>query len=1065
MATDRTGSPARLAAVLAVVVALVMSIALIAPSARAATEAPTTDVTGSGAEPAQDANAANSAATDALAEGSEDSGPSTDAPSEETQQPAPSSDTPASEGDESSEEPSTETATSPRAEAQTTEPTDGTEEPAEQASTSEVAPLAADEAEVLAASPEYEINGSWVNNPTTIARGNPVVAEWRVNVNDANMPPSNDPVDDVTATFSLEKAIFDGIPDICLTEGVTTPSSISADGMTLTCNFGTVNMGTALVVQTSVVATGVTGEEVAMVGTSPSGETRTLPRIPIQNSFDMDLQLGQNTRVYTWDVPDYTEVDADVQWSLRLGKGSDPGPNTAQYRLTVTEQYGSPVSVGTHAVTPEVGCTRFDYGSNDDHPWSRSDIAASNPRNTSFVGDCSLAPVPGEPGVFLLTLTDINYDLLNTPDSSSNGTALPTDWNYIASGSLWFHAQTNRSGSFTVDVDPVTYTSSGPIEQTSDDLVENNTTNKSFFVPGSGHAAWHRAYTGSGGNRNDNTYEVSAGTSVRQYVNNNGFNTDPPPTTQWGNCLALDTAYVTLADADPFGAVDVIGTVLGEGSQVIESLPDGMRLEYYVGNDASVTPGSGQYDPNAFVCDGATGWTATPASLADAKAVRIVYPHSAFDAADASLFQLRAHTDINENVDVGQDVWMFGSINRGGAWIGPDGGAAVSTPDSRYASTTNMRDVVRIISAQPYIEKAAAAATVTPGVPADFMLTYSANGSGIIPDAVDDYEIVDTLPLEMRYEPGSAMCGPEDAAVACDPAVTLDAQGRQVLTWTLDGVATNEPHELRYQAFAEADVEPGTQLTNTAVSSYGGESSGPARETVTTTNNGYTTILKTADVEFIPNQNGDGVGTGSWTVEIESNDPQSQSFTDTIDILPYVGDQRGTAFSGDYSLDDVVLNNGGTVYYTDADVADLSDDPADASNGAAGTIAGNTVGWSTTKPADPTAIRVIGGELVSGGSFSFQVVITTQDAQPQDVYVNSAQARAEHTELVMRTSAALVVTDYTVAKSANPESGSTVRPGETIEYTVAVTQEGPVPAGAWFTDDLTEDVLDDAVYN
>ncbi|WP_345216404.1 hypothetical protein, partial [Georgenia halophila] len=108
---------------------------------------------------------------------------------------------------------------------------------------------------------------------------------------------------------------------------------------------------------------------------------------------------------------------------------------------------------------------------------------------------------------------------------------------------------------------------------------------------------------------------------------------------------------------------------------------------------------------------------------------------------------------------------------------------------------------------------------------------------------------------------------------------------------------------------------------------------------------------------------------------------------------------------------------------------------------------------------------MIGGELVSGGSFSFQVVITTQDAQPQDVYVNSAQARAEHTELVMRTSAALVVTDYTVAKSADPVSGSTVRPGETIEYTVAVTQEGPVPAGAWFTDDLTEDVLDDAVYN
>jgi len=68
-----------------------------------------------------------------------------------------------------------------------------------------------------AAAPVYEIKGAWVNPPASVTRGTPVVAEWRINVND-NMPaPSNDPVENVTATFTVEKAFFDEIPDLCKT--------------------------------------------------------------------------------------------------------------------------------------------------------------------------------------------------------------------------------------------------------------------------------------------------------------------------------------------------------------------------------------------------------------------------------------------------------------------------------------------------------------------------------------------------------------------------------------------------------------------------------------------------------------------------------------------------------------------------------------------------------------------------------------------------------------------------------------------------------------------------------
>lgn len=163
-------------------------------------------------------------------------------------------------------------------------------------------------APAVAQEPVYEIDGEWIEQPDVIARGNPVVADWRFNVNDGENPPSNDPVDNVTAEFTLENAFFDEIPDVCLTEGMEPPSSISEDGRTLTCNFGTVNMGTAIVVQTPVVADGATGDEIALTGTAPDGQTKELPRIPIRNPFVMDMHWGTNTNYESWnDTVDPTQ--------------------------------------------------------------------------------------------------------------------------------------------------------------------------------------------------------------------------------------------------------------------------------------------------------------------------------------------------------------------------------------------------------------------------------------------------------------------------------------------------------------------------------------------------------------------------------------------------------------------------------------------------------------------------------------------------------------------------------------------------------------------------------------
>ncbi|WP_426247520.1 hypothetical protein, partial [Nocardioides sp. LHG3406-4] len=843
-----------------------------------------------------------------------------------------------------------------------------------------------------AAAPVYEIDGAWVNAPATIERGTPVVAEWRINVNDDQPAPSNEPVDNVTATFAVQKAFFDEIPDMCLTTGVTPVSKISTDGLSLTCNFGPVKQGTALIVQTPVVANGVTNERIQLEGTSPSGEKEPLPPILIRNPFSMDMQWDGASSYEAWDdINAPTYVDVDLEWSLRLGEGSDPGPASITQRFTVTNSTGSPVQIGTH---PNIGqpdnwgvqgCTEFDLSYADGHPYSS---APGSPRHTNFVDSCTLTQV--SPGVYDLTLTGINYDLLNVPDVDSFGNPLPTDWAYVASGMVWFRVITNRAGSLSLDANEPTYTA--PTGQQSADLPGNNTSNKTYTLPGGFSSAYNRPATGNGGNRWDNKYQVAAGTRVWTDTTNWWTSGDTPaPTDRYGVCQVLDTAYV---DFDPTTPILYSYTQADQSGHYFTDANRPGVLEYYTG---------GVGDPNTHNCGTGTWSTTLPPDPTTVSAVRWSYPASEVDAVNAIGFSFRVPTRIEDDVAPGQDVWSFGSFQRAGTWTTDDSlhTALAPTPGLRYPFTNGRRDLVVIVTAIPAIKKASARSTITPGVPVEFTLTYSANGAGSIPPEVDDYTIVDTLPAGMTYEPGSATPEPATAVVG----------GRQVLTWEFDGVTTNVQHPLTYEAVADDSIAPGTPLTNTAVSSLGGRDSAPASKTVTTTTNGFTDISKTTDTPFIPNVDGSGDGEGSWTVTLRSNDPLPQAYTDVIDILPYEGDFRGTDYDGSYKLTEVEIPAGstGTVYYASAHPATLSDDPEAPANGGANTPSAI---WSTTFNPNATAVRVIGPALNPGQTRQFRVHIATDGAMPKDVYVNRAQGRAEHTRLVMRTSAPMSVAAF-----------------------------------------------------
>ncbi|MGY1550596.1 DUF7507 domain-containing protein [Microbacterium sp. A588] len=850
-------------------------------------------------------------------------------------------------------------------------------------------------------------------------------------MNDDQPAPSNDLVDNVTFTVVAGGGSFQELPGICLVDGVDPASSISADGLTLTCNTGTQTMGTAVAVQTPVLVTGSNGEQLSLTG-DINGVTAAPDDLPIVGAdFGLDMTWSSSGNWRGGEVVD-SMIDLDYQWTLNLLAGSEVGPDSITVRLVLSNNKGS--------VSRALVCEPYTVSDNAGHPWSGGDHPGE--QLAPFVDSCTLAP-GAVPGVYFMTLTGIDYSLAQVPTKDAAGNLLPLDRSAIASGRIVVRTPKPATAPMQVSLamDAATYTA--PSGVTFVDDASNNTTEKTWTGPGAWATSWQRWFTNSGGSNWDYNYRVSPGTLVSYGNNYGGVGGLDPQDVVW-QCQALDTQFVTFASAD----------IVRPGEDLE---PSGVNATYYyyVGNDPRVTAGAAGYNPQSFARDCAVdpgGWTTTlPTDLSTVKAVRTRTVVSDALAATLSNIILIVQQTIKDDAPAGMDVWSFASFRIGATvpwYTHPDPDPSTIPPDAqalRYPGTSGSRDLVRITVTRPIVDKSVDRAVLAVGDEATYTLEYAAVGEGDVPATVDGFQLIDTLPAGLTYVPGSA--SPE-------PVVTGDASA-QTLTWTLDGVTTNAKHALTYRAALAPSAQPGQALVNSVYALSSGITTEPEEAQVTTSTDGRTTIGKSADMAFIPNLNGDGVGEGSWTVTLRSYDPLPQSFTDTIDILPYVGDERGTSFTGDYSLTGVTAPDA-TVYYTTADPVTLIDDPADASNGSAGDIAGNTVGWTTEFTADATAVRVIGGALQPGATQQFVVGVVTNGVIGGDTLVNRAQARAEHTELVMRTSAQIEIANYYSAslkkyvldsdgewRDANVvEDYPTFRPGDTIRYRIVVENTG-----------------------
>ncbi|MGM1018767.1 MAG: SpaA isopeptide-forming pilin-related protein [Actinomycetota bacterium] len=817
----------------------------------------------------------------------------------------------------------------------------------------------------------YEIEGQWQEPaPAELSSGDAVVSEWRFNINDDSAAPTNDPVDDVTVTFTAQNSVFTALPSVCLTEGVEPVSTISADGHTLVCNLGTRDQGTAELMLTGLEVDGSTGDTVTVSG-SIGGVDAVLPEIPIMNTFAMDMKFDGGRPASTRAD---TRQEVDFPWSLRHAPGSAAGPNSVSYDLTLSSTAGNTITA------VPAGCVVQD-STQAGHPHSGGGEPAAE--TAPFPTTCTLTGI-GTNRV-RLTLTGIDYSKTLRPSLDSAGNDLPAAWDVVAAGLVKLQFTYTDATVTSLEASAPTYTSE--LGTTSVDDATNNT-NSVASTRGVWTGGWslNTLDPPVQGSVWTDTYRTLAGQPVRSL---SGVRPPLPGETQSTQvCTVVDSRYVDVTDA-------ALGTV-SDGE--VTPYP-GVQYQYYTGTGTAnnLNPAHANYNPNTFTCDGG-GWTSTrPADMSTVRAVKAILTPTVGASFPGAIGYLYVDSQVKPTVAVGQDIWTWTSftLNGGTSWFNTHRSmsaadvplSGVVTPDSRYPFTGGGRDVLRIIAATPQIQKAVDQKETVPGATVNYTLTYRAEAP--VDTEIDELVMRDLLPAGMEYVAGSAST----------PPTSITGQN---LEWIFADVPTNTEFVVTFSARIPGDADPGDSFVNTATADVGGIVVDASASTLIR-DGGYTMLTKTAAESKVPHD--DGTAEDSWTVRISSQDTRTQTFTDTVDVLPYNGDGRGTSFTGDYVLSapvDAVA--GATVYYTTVDPATLVDDPADASNGSAGDVSGNTVGWSTTFDENATAVRVIGPALAPSEAQEFTIAVITEGATFEDVYVNRAEARSDRTELVMRTS-------------------------------------------------------------
>lgn len=879
-----------------------------------------------------------------------------------------------------------------------------------------VAPVA--QAELMAT-----LAASWDSPPESVESGMEVAAriDWDANYAHGFI----DDVEESSAVFDLtvENGRFLALPDQCADGSEWAPTSIRCVLDTPDDN------GIAGHLSVPVRAWGSSGDEVSVTAVDAHGNTAATPKLAMTATAGIDVALnasGVNAASYRFDPELLAETTIPIMVSVP--HGGEPLTDTVTIDLefsttvgpSIVDNYEELEVVAVPASRSIIGVAA--NGPNFEVPMVETErLDEKTLRVVAQVPNKAVGPAVDAAGNILDTIPVMSFGLeLRYPVHSPSLNNQVMSWTARVSGV----AASTASGPLTEQI-----RTTNDIIQTS--LIDEGSVSAKFVnghapaeggilaVPGDDPAQLPRVHR-EVWNPDLGTGVLSAGASnwlgrgpilpedqmvgtvdAAHYVGMEP--SDYVPGTTHGYCLIFDTER---------------GSTSYNGRYSVTQLTD-YRLEYLTGPI-----------PGGFMSPDCGAGTWTTEQPADVTAMRILFDPAEQDEMFTSRPIFGAGYLASADLSEGARAWMAGghSTDIGSGWnmdgtvvIGPQPILDQVTP--LYDSTTTFRDAVEVVPYRTSVGLEASADAVKPGESVTWDVTTMVSSAPFANRGIHAVEHLLILPLGVEYV---------DASV--DATVSRES-GRDIVSWISD-VTVGEPRTETIETVYRSGT--GTLLAQVAVDNTMTErlrTDSDTAEIVALASAGTSLQKSAASDEFALD------GSNQWTVTLANRDVWPVRLADTIDILPFDGDDRSTFTSARVTITDVT---GAEVWVSTADPATIDPDPLAASNGAVGAPSSVWQVWDGQD--DVTAIRWITRDLGPGMTVDYTIDYTVEGATNGDVLVNSAQTRTTGAMTTMINSSAATAigepADLQVDKRLMG-SDAVLADGEELLFEITARGSGP----------------------
>lgn len=271
-------------------------------------------------------------------------------------------------------------------------------------------------------------------------------------------------------------------------------------------------------------------------------------------------------------------------------------------------------------------------------------------------------------------------------------------------------------------------------------------------------------------------------------------------------------------------------------------------------------------------------------------------------------------------------------------------------------------------------------------------------------------QFVITIPKETRYISGTAKDYKGNQLP--DPIIEEESNGTYSLKWILDYVAegsnynpkvvfdtsivsskldfVNNVAELNGKVVSEVWLEENESIKDTSSETFRTSTTG-----ITVTNSGVVVVDKVVDKPYIESGNEVDPSKPSvshptdftYTISFKNHSAIPMQNVRVLDVLPYIGDQRGTNYNGGYSLtnvEQIIESVQGAIWYTNNYVSADTDPNAVVLSS----------GWykldtDMSVLKDAKAIMVIYDELDQGEDMSISLTLRPINQKAGDKYINT----------------------------------------------------------------------------